>query len=120
MSPRQKISMIILCVFVFLYVLELVRRRKLREEYSWLWLVTSGMLFVLVVRYDWLLVISKLIGVVLPTSTLFLGGIIFLMILAIQFSVRMSRLTEQVKNLVQENALLRAKVDALGRQSDEK
>ena len=113
MLPKQKIAMIVICIFIFTYILDLVRRRRLREEYSWLWLLICLMLFILVVKYNWLVVLSRLIGVVLPTSTLFLGALIFLMILSVQFSVKISNLTNQVKNLVQENALLSDKIEEI-------
>jgi len=113
MLPRQKIAMIIICIFIFTYILDLVRRRRLREEYSWLWLLTSVVLFLLVIKYSWLMVLSRIIGVVIPTSTLFLGALIFLMVLSVQFSVRISNLTNLVKNLVQENALLRDKIEEI-------
>jgi hypothetical protein len=113
MLPKQKVAMIIICLFIFVYILDLVRRRILREEYSWLWLLTSLALFILVIKYKWLVALGHIIGVVLPTSTLFLGALIFLMILAVQFSVRISSLTNQVKNLVQENALLREKIEEI-------
>jgi predicted membrane protein len=118
MLPRQKIAMIIICAFIFMCILDLVRRRMLREEYSWIWLLTSLSLFVLVIKYNWLVAITRTIGAVLPTSTLFLGALIFLMILSVQFSVRISRLTDQVKNLVQENALLREKIEEIGVATD--
>ena len=105
--------MLIVCFFIFIFILELVRRRRLREEYSWLWLLTSGATFILVIKYSWLVAITKIIGVILPSSTLFLGALIFLMILSIQFSVRISSLDDQVKNLVQENALLKCKIDEI-------
>jgi len=110
MVPKQKIVMIIVSIFIFIFILNLVRRRKLREEYSWLWLLTSLALFVLVIKYSWLMAVTRLIGAVLPTSTLFIGSLIFLMVISVQFSVKISKLTDQVKNLVQENALLRAKI----------
>ncbi len=113
MLPKQKIAMIIICIFIFILIIDLVRRRKLREEYSWLWLITSLALFILVIKYTWLEAVTKTIGAVVPTSTLFLGALIFLMTLSIQFSVRISKLTDQVKNLVQENALLRKKIEEL-------
>ena len=113
MLPKQKIAMMIVCVFMFLFVLDLVRRRKFREEYSWLWLLTSAALFILVVRYSWLELITKLIGAVLPTTTLFIGAFIFLIFLSIQFSVRLSKLTDELKNMVQENALLREKIEEI-------
>ena len=112
-------TMIIVCIFIFISILDLVRRRRLREEYSWLWLLTSLSLFVLVIKYSWLVAITESIGAVLPTSTLFIGALIFLMMLSVQFSVRISRLTDQVKNLVQENALLREKIEGIIRTTND-
>ena len=34
MLPRQKVAMVIICIIIFILILDLVRRRKLREEYS--------------------------------------------------------------------------------------
>jgi hypothetical protein len=113
MPPRQKIAMIIVCSLIFFFILFLVRRRRLREEYSWLWLLTSLALFVLVIKYSWLEGITKLVGAVLPTTTLFIGALLFLMLLCVQFSVVISKLTKQVKNLVQENALLKARIEEI-------
>lgn len=107
MTTKQQIFSIIISLAVFLITIELVRKKRLREEYSLLWLGTSLMMIVLILRYDWLLALTKLIGAVLPTTTLFLGSIIFLMLLSVQFSMRISRLADQIKDLVQENALLR-------------
>jgi len=114
MLPRQKIAMIVICIIIFVLILDLVRRRKLREEYSWLWLLTSAALFVLVIQYSWLELITDAMGAVLPTTTLFIGALVFLMFLSIQFSVKISTLTDQVKNMVQENALLREKIEEIG------
>ena len=114
MPPRQKIAMMVVCIIVFIFILDLVRRRRLREEYSWLWLLTSSALFILVIRYSWLEYLTEVIGAAIPTTTLFLSALVFLMFLSIQFSVRISKLTDQVKNLVQENALLREKVEEIG------
>jgi len=107
---QQKIFAIIVSVLIMLLVVELVRRRRLREEYSWLWLLTGAGLIVLTVWYDLLVMISRLIGVTLPTSTLFFFGLIFLMMVCLQFSIRISKLTNQVKDLSQEIALLRSKL----------
>jgi len=120
MLPRQKIAMIIICISIFIIILDLVRRRKLREEYSWLWLLTSAALFVLVIQYSWLELITEAMGAVLPTTTLFIGALVFLMFLSIQFSVKISKLTDQVKNMVQENALLREKIEQIGRDACQK
>lgn len=111
MLPRQKVAMMVICVVIFIVILDLVRRRKLKEEYSWLWLLTSVALFFLVFRYGWLELITQIMGAVLPTTTLFIGALIFLMLLSIQFSIKISKLTDQVKNVVQENSLLRQRLE---------
>lgn len=113
MPLNQKMFALVISVVVFLFIFELVRKRRLREEYSVLWLLTSVGMFVLVLKYDWLVWLTDLIGAALPTSTLFLGSIVFLMLVAIQISIKLSRLADQVKNLSQDNALLRAELSRI-------
>ena len=110
MPIAQKVFALLVCVGVFAVTVAMVRRRQLREEYSVLWLATSAVMFVLVLRYDWLVALTGLIGAALPTTTLFLGAIIFLMLIVMQFSIKLSELADRVKNLAQENALLRAEL----------
>jgi hypothetical protein len=110
MPLTQSVFALIVCSVVFLLTIELVRKRKLREEYSVLWLVTSVVMFLLVLNYDWLVALTRLIGAALPTTTLFLGAILFLMLIVMQFSLKLSDLSDKVKNLAQENALLRAEL----------
>lgn len=111
MPISQKVFALFICLLVFVVTVAMVRQRRLREEYSVLWLGTSLLMFVLVLRYDWLVWLTELIGAKLPMTTLFLGSIVFLTLIAVQFSMKLSTLSDQVKNLAQENALLRAKIE---------
>jgi hypothetical protein len=104
---------LLVSLVIFVAVVDLVRKRRLREEYSVLWLATSVLMFILVLRYEWLVALTTLIGAGLPTTTLFLGSIIFLMLLSVQFCIKISKLTDQVKNLSQENALMRQEIEKL-------
>jgi len=108
MPLRQKIVAIMISISIFIIIIELVRKRKLREEYSWLWLFTGVVLVILTIRYDLLVTLTHLLGAVLPTSTLFFCELIFLMLICIQFSIKISTLTNQVKDLVQEVTLLKS------------
>ena len=108
MSPRQKTLALIISTSLLILILELVRRRKLREEYSWLWLLTGLAILVLSLRYDLLVAVTTLIGAVVPVSALFFFGLILLMLISISYSVRISRLSLQVKNLAQKLTLLEA------------
>jgi len=120
MTVKQQIFSILVSLTVFFFTIDLVRKKRLREEYSLLWLGTSVLMLVLIIRYDWLLALTNLIGAVLPTTTLFLGSILFLVLLSVQFSMKISKLSNQVKDLVQENALLRYEFEKSLNRLDEK
>jgi len=61
-----------------------------------------------VVWHRLLLFVTSLIGAVLPVTTLLLFSALFLLALAIHYSVIISRLTTQVTNLAPELAILSA------------
>ena len=105
-TARQKTLALVVSGALLLLILELVRRRKLREEYSWLWLLTALAIMTLALRYDFLLTMTQLIGAVVPISTLFFFGLVFLMVISISYSVRISTLSLQVKNLAQKLTIL--------------
>ena len=114
MNLHQRVFASIASILIMLLVLELVRRRKLREEYSWLWLLTGVIIIVLVAWYDLLVFISRTIGAVMPTTTLFIFGLLFLMIISLHYSVQISKLSKQVKDLAQELTLLKGQVEQVG------
>ena len=107
MPIRQKLFFLAIAVALLLLILELVRRRRLRVEYSWLWLASGASIILLILRYDLLIRISDLVGAVIPTSTLFFLCILYLALLSLNYSVRLTDLTRQVKDLAQELALLK-------------
>jgi hypothetical protein len=119
MPLQQQIFALIVSALVFVIVIDMVRKRRLREEYSVLWLLTSVLMFVLIFRYEWLVSLTDLIGAGLPTTTLFLSSIIFLMLLSVQFCIKISQLTEQVKILSQENALMKRDLENLSENSQD-
>ncbi len=108
MPLRQKIFALMVGITIFFIILELVRRKKLQEDYSWLWLITGFGIIVLAVWYDFLVYITKLIGAVLPTTTLFLFALLFLMLIMIHFSIKISSLTGQLRILTQELSIIKA------------
>jgi hypothetical protein len=108
MSGRLQGWMIIVSVVILVGIIDLVRRRKLREEYSFLWLVMGFSLLVLTVFPGTLSALSRYVGIVLPVNTLFFFGLLFVFLICLYFSLRISSLTTQVKNLMQKVALLEA------------
>ncbi|MCL4820318.1 MAG: DUF2304 family protein [Vicinamibacteria bacterium] len=114
MPLRQQVVFLALTGLLLLVILELVRRRRLRVEYSWVWLASGVSIVLLILRYDLLVRLTEAVGAVVPTSTLFMLCILFLAALCLDFSVRLSTLTRQVKDLTQELALLRHEGEARG------
>ena len=106
MPPRIQTISILICVFLVVYVFELVRRKHLSEEYSMGWLVTGTLMLILSVSEDALRWVSELVGATLFTSTLFFFGLLFLMVICLHFSFRISALTKQVRTLPQHVGIL--------------
>lgn len=106
MHDRQQIIAIAGAVSIALIVFELIRRRKLREEYSWVWIVTAISILALALNQSLLLTLTSWIGAASPASTLFFGAIVFLLSLCVQFSIRLSRLTHRQRTVAQRLALL--------------
>ena len=113
MSIQQKIFAIGISIILFIVIIDLVRRRRLREEFSWLWLLTGVVIIVLSAWYDLLLFITSVIGAVLPTSTLFFLGLLFLMVISLYYSTKISSLHDHVKDLAQHVAILQTEVKKL-------
>ncbi len=101
MLLQQKIFAVLTSFSIFAGIIYLIKKGELKEEFSWLWFLTGLVLTALVLWYDLLLLLTRLIGAVTPTTTLFTFGIIFLLLFLLHFAIKMSRLTEQVKNLAQ-------------------
>lgn len=105
MTAQQKMFALIMGAGLFLIIIEMVRRRKLAEEYSFLWLLTGTGIVVLVVWYDLLEWLTYLIGARTATTTLFIIGFVFVILINLHYSVKITRLTAQVKDLAQKLAI---------------
>jgi hypothetical protein len=114
MTPTQRVFAIVTSVSTLAFIVELVRRRKLKEEYSWLWIVTGVGMVVLSAWYGLIEHITRLIGAVTVTTTLFLFALLFLLVISVHFSTVISKLTQQVRRLAQEIAILSAERDQAG------
>ncbi len=107
---KSQVIALVLAVGLGLAVLELVRRRRLSEEYSVLWLAATLGIAAVGLWTGLLHAITRLMGAVYDTSVVFFGGIMFALTLSLVLSVRLTRLTRESRRLAQEVALLRAAV----------
>ena len=105
-----KILSIIVSASVLIFVVELIRRGRLKEKYSLLWLLAGGVLLILSASRELLEYLSRAVGIYYPPSLLFLLAFLFLLLITLHFSVVISGLSEKNKKLAQEIALLRQEI----------
>jgi hypothetical protein len=91
---------------LLLLVIDLVRRRKLTEEYSFIWILCAAALLVLSLWRDILHVTARWLGVYYPPAVLLMVLILFVFIASLYFSVVISGQRRQIEHLVEELALL--------------
>jgi hypothetical protein len=112
LSRTQLISALA-AVGLALYVLDLVRRRKLSEEYSFLWVVASVVVAVLGFSTPLLRAITRALGILYEGSTVFLFGVAFATAMLLHVSVRLSRMGQENHALTRELALVRYELERL-------
>lgn len=100
-------------VGLVLLVLDLVRRRRLSEDFSLLWVAATVLIAVLGFSTPVLKGLTRVLGVMFESSTVFLAGLAFAVAMLLYVSVRVSRLVEDRDHLTRELALLRAELDRL-------
>lgn len=110
-SPATRILAIALSLILVTVVLGLVRRGTLREEYTPIWMAVALGIFLLSASSSFLHAITRAVGAWTSSSTLFFFGQLFLVAISLNYAVRLSRLTLQVKNLSQELAVMRAEYE---------
>lgn len=105
LSSRTQVVAIVASVVLLLFVLHLVRRKKMAVEYSVLWLVISLGMLVLSIWFGLLEDLTVLIGAVVPSSTLFFFALLVVSMLLMHFSIRVSALERKLTTLTQEVGL---------------
>jgi hypothetical protein len=118
MTDRVQVAALAGSVLLLLLVLELVRRRRLAEEYSALWIVSALALIGISLRRDLLHVAAAWLGVYYPPSLLLLVVVGIIAIASLSFSVILSRQQRQIDRLIDENALLAAELRDVREQLD--
>jgi len=102
-----KMQIIIGAVSILLLVIvfELIRRGRLKEEYSLLWLLSGVVILTFSIFPNLLLIISQALGMFYLTVLLVIS-FLFLLLIVLHFSTVLSRLSERNKELTQELSIL--------------
>lgn len=107
---RVQVFSILGAVAFMLLILELVRRRALREQYSLLWLLTGLVLVAFGLWRGMVDVIGGLMGIYYGPAALILVFTLFFMVILLHFSTVISQLTRQNRTLAQRLAILEREI----------
>lgn len=110
---RVQVFAIVVSLVLLVAVLELIRRRKLVEEYGVLWVVGSLVLLAVSIWREILHATARQLGVFYPPSVLLLLLGILVFIALLWFSVVLSRQRRQIERLTEDTAILGAEVREL-------
>jgi len=110
MAKIQVIAISVSLLFL-LYIIRLIIKGKLREEYSIVWIVCTIILILFSFWRDGLEIMAKLLGVFEAPNLIFTGAIFAILIYLLHLSVVVSKLQSQNKKLAQDIALLKQKLE---------
>jgi hypothetical protein len=110
---------ILVSISLFMFIFYLIRNKKIKEEYSLLWLFTSVIFIVFSFWRHGLEYFAKLVGIAYPPAALFLILMLAIFLILIEFSINISKLSDKNKILAQELAILKGELEVLktGKQS---
>jgi hypothetical protein len=106
MDSRIQAVAIVGAAALLIFVLDMVRRRRLLERYALIWLLSAVVLLGLAIWRDGLARLASTVGIAYPPNALFFVAFAFVLILLLHFSAAVSRLADQSKVLAQRLALL--------------
>jgi hypothetical protein len=114
LTSQARILAAVLAIAFMLLILELIRRDKLQERYSVIWLL-AGLGMLAGAAFPGLLeLVADAMGVRDTNVALFSIVLLLLLGLALNFSVIMSRQAAQITRLAQERAIEKAREQAEG------
>lgn len=111
LTPQTRILAAIIAIAFTVFVLDLIRRHRLQERYSVIWFAAALAMLVGAAFPGLLEVVASLMGVRDTNVALFSLVLLLLLALAINFSVIISRQSEQITRLAQELAIREAQDD---------
>ena len=115
---RIQIIAIVLSAVFLLGVLELVRRRKLVEEYSFLWIAVATLMLAISIWRELLHSAARELGVHDPPNVLLIALTAAVVLALLGISVILSRQRRQIERLIEDASILSAEVRDLRKERE--
>ena len=105
-------------LIIVVYILDLLRRKKLREKYAALWLIVGLLVLVLALFPGLLVAAATMLGVQVPSNLLFAITMVFTVGVLLHLSVEISEVEDETRALAEEVAILRVQIERLTSRSN--
>ena len=102
-------------ILFILFILYQIRAKRLREDYSLIWLFFGAVFLFFSCWRESIDYLSYLVGVAYPPATIFMIFIMVLFMIVIQFSIIITKQSNQVLRLAQEVGRLKHKLESKDR-----
>jgi len=113
MTIVQRTLTVTLALSVLIFTCELIRRKRLREEYSLLWILTGLVIMASALFPEVLYIVSELVGLH-HLTTMLLITFLFLLAIVLHYSTVISEHAERETALAQRMAILEWKLYEVG------
>ena len=107
------IAAFLLALAIVALVIEMLRRKKLREKYAVLWLIVGVATLVLAAFPRLLNIVAEYVGVQIPSNLLFAMSILMLLGVCLHLSWEISVVEDETRTLAEEVAILRTQLESL-------
>ncbi len=107
-------------VLFIILIIELIRKKRIKEEYSLLWLFFGFVFLFISIWKNSLDYIARILGIAYAPAALFLILIIAIMSILIHYSLVISRLADNVKKLTQTLGLLEMELNEYKKKNPDK
>lgn len=110
-----KIQIIILIiVFVgFIYIINLIKKRKLELQHALPWFCVGILLLVFTYMPSLITKLADFIGIVTPANMIFFLGFLFALVLILTLTVTLSNAINNINRLIQQISILEKRITEL-------
>lgn len=107
MTLKLRIIILFIMFWAVIYIVNLMRKKKMDFRYALGWLTIIVCISILTIWPILLDKIAALLGIASPMNMLFFLGFVFSVLVIFSLSMAISHLTDKVKKLSQEIAIMR-------------
>lgn len=110
MPNRLKLVIILTVIFLFLIILNLIKKKKIPVKYSIVWFLSGSVILIVALFTNVMSDISKLIGFEVLSNMLIFTLIGLLIVITLYLTTVSSKQQNQIKNLIQELSILEREI----------